>query len=111
MNDQTGTQPTSGQETALARLIARCWADDRFKQELLADPEAVLKAAGVEWPAGGSVRVLANDDKLFHLVIPARPTDLSDEELDKVAGGRTDAHLSSGGVNPLVKSRDKTLNS
>ena len=71
----------------------------------------MLKAAGVEWPAGTSVRVLVNDDKVFHLVIPARPTDLSDEDLDKVAGGRMEAQLNSRGVNPLVISRDRALNS
>ena len=75
MNDEQGRQHTAEQGTIWGQLIAKCWADDSFKQKLLADPEAVLKAAGVEWPAGNSVRVLANDDKVFHLVIPAEPTD------------------------------------
>ena len=42
---------------------------------------------GVEFPAGLSIRALENTDKVFHLVIPAKPTDLSDEDLDKVVGG------------------------
>jgi hypothetical protein len=71
----------------MSQLIAKCWADEGFKQKLLADPAATLKAEGVELPAGLSIKALENTDKVFHLVIPAKPTDLSDEDLDKVAGG------------------------
>ncbi len=71
----------------IGQLIARCWADEGFKKKLLADPAATLKAEGVTLPAGLTVKALENTDKVFHLVIPAKPTDLSDEDLDKVAGG------------------------
>ena len=73
----------------MGQLIAKCWADDGFKRKLLADPAATLKAQGVALPAGVSIKALENTDKVFHLVIPAKPTDLSDEDLDKVAGGMT----------------------
>ena len=69
------------------QLIAKCWADDGFKQKLLADPAATLKAEGVALPAGLTVKALENTDSVFHLVIPAKPTALSDEDLDKVAAG------------------------
>ncbi len=71
----------------MGQLIAKCWSDESFKKKLLADPAGTLRAQGVEFPAGLSVKVLENTDNLFHLVIPARPTDLSDEDLDKVAAG------------------------
>lgn len=71
----------------ISQLIAKCWADESFKQKLLADPAATLKAEGTELPAGLSVKALENTDQVFHLVIPARPTELSDEELDTVAAG------------------------
>jgi nitrile hydratase alpha subunit len=71
----------------MSQLIAKCWADEGFKRKLLADPAATLKAEGAEWPAGLSIKALENTDKVVHLVIPAKPTDLSDEDLDKVAGG------------------------
>ena len=73
----------------MSQLIAKCWADEGFKRKLLADPAATLKAEGVELPAGLSIKALENTDKVFHLVIPAKPTDaeLSDEDLEKVAGG------------------------
>ena len=73
----------------MGQLIAKCWADEGFKQKLLTDPAATLKAEGVALPAGLTVKVVENTDKVFHLVIPAKPTDLSDDDLDKVAGGGT----------------------
>jgi len=69
------------------QIIAKCRSDQYFKQKLLADPKSALKAEGVILPDSVSVTVLENTDKVFHLVIPADPTDLSDADLDKVAGG------------------------
>jgi len=75
------------QMNAMSQIIAKCWADDSFKQRLLAEPMATLKAEGVELQEGLSIKVLDNTSGVFHLVIPAKPTDLSEEELDMVAGG------------------------
>jgi len=75
------------QSKKMNQLIAKCWSDERFKQKLLADPAATLKAEGVTVPEGVSVTALENTDKVFHLVVPAKPADLSDDDLDKVAGG------------------------
>jgi len=74
------------QSKKMNQLIAKCWADEGFKQKMLANPAATLKAEGVEFPAGLSLVAVENTDKVFHLVIPAKPTDLSDEDLDKVVG-------------------------
>jgi len=71
----------------MSQLLAKCWADDGFKQKVLADPAAALKAEGVELPAGLSFKAHENTDKVVHLVIPAKPTELSDEELDMVVAG------------------------
>jgi len=70
------------QSKKMSQLIAKCWADEGFKKKLLAHPAATLKAIGLELPAGLSPKVLANNNKVFHLVIPAKPKDLSDEDLD-----------------------------
>lgn len=71
----------------ISEIIAKCWSDESFKQKLLADPMAVLKAEGATVAAGMTVKAVENTDKVFTLVIPAKPTDLSDADLDKVAGG------------------------
>ena len=46
-----------------------------------------LKAEGMELPEGVRVQVVENTAQDFTLVIPAQPTDLSDEELVGAAGG------------------------
>jgi hypothetical protein len=77
------------QDKKMSQLIARCWADGDFKRKFVTDPAATLKAEGInlELPVGMSVKAVENTDKVFHLVIPAKPNDLSDEDLEQAAGG------------------------
>ena len=71
------------------KIIAKAWRDPAFKADLIANPAAALKAEGIDVPAGMAVTVLENTDKQFHLVLPPVPTgELSDEALDRVAGGK-----------------------
>ena len=53
----------------------------------MTDPVGTLAAEGATMPEELSVNVVENTDMVFNLVIPAKPTDLSDGDLDKVAGG------------------------
>ena len=69
------------------QIIAKCWADETFKQQLMADSTGTLAAEGIEVPAGVSVKVAENTEQVFHLVIPVRSSELSDEELDCVSAG------------------------
>jgi len=71
----------------LSKVIAKAWADEAFKARLLADPAATLAAEGLASPAGLTVRVVENTDTVFNLVLPPKPQDLSDADLDQVAGG------------------------
>jgi hypothetical protein len=75
------------QSKKMNQIIAKCCSDDTFKQQLLADPALTLKAAGISLPDGFSVKVVENTDKLVHVLIPAKPTDLSEEDLDNLSGG------------------------
>jgi hypothetical protein len=75
------------QSKKMSQIVAKCWADDSFKQQLLAEPMATLKAEGVELPEGLAVNVLQNTTNTFNLVIPVKPTELSGIDLDHVAGG------------------------
>lgn len=82
------TEKKQDQATAYGKVIARAWRDPAFKQKLLADPHAALKDAGVSVAAGVTVTVVENTANHIHLVLPPKPTgELSDEALDKVAGG------------------------
>ena len=69
------------------QVVARAWRDEAFKQRLQADPAGVLREHGIAVPAGQQVRVVENTDQVMHLVLPPKPRDLSDEQLDQVAGG------------------------
>ena len=78
------------QSKKMGQIIAKCWADDSFKQQLLAEPMATLKAEGIELPEGLAVKVLENTANVFNLVIPVKPTELSDIDLDHVTGAAHD---------------------
>jgi len=75
-------------QKAYGKVVAKAWADANFKAKLLADPKTVLKGNGVEISQDVELRVVENTDKLVHLILPPEPAEqLSDEELEKVAGG------------------------
>ena len=77
------------QSKKMSQIVAKCWADDSFKQRLFAEPMATLMAEGVELPVGLAVKVLENTGNTFHFVIPTLPTELRDEELEAVAGANS----------------------
>jgi hypothetical protein len=81
-------------EPEFAKVIAKAWRDPAFKAELIANPAAALKVEGIDVPAGMTVTVVENTDKLFHLVLPPVPSDeLSDEALDAMAGGWSSCYM------------------
>jgi hypothetical protein len=72
------------------RLIAKSWQDPAFKQKLINDPKSVLIDEGISLPDSVELRVIEENSALFCLVIPAQPiqaSELSDAELESVAGG------------------------
>ena len=74
---------------ALQRVITKCWEDEAFKEQLLADPAATLRAQGVQIPEGMTVNVAVDSEDVRTLVIPAAPAPgrMTDEELESAAGG------------------------
>jgi hypothetical protein len=81
------------EQKKISQLIAKCWADEGFKKKVLADPAKTLRAERMEFRDDLSYVAHENTDKVFHLVIPAKPTELSDEDLAHVAGGTCQAAL------------------
>ncbi|KAA9108437.1 NHLP leader peptide family RiPP precursor [Microbacterium rhizomatis] len=73
----------------IGKIIAQAWEDDAFKAKLIADPTATLAEAGVTAPEGARFEVVEDTAEVVHLVLPARPSELSDDQLDAVAGGNT----------------------
>jgi hypothetical protein len=75
------------------RLVAEAWENRELEQRLLADPRGLLAENGIELPASLPVEVVRDDDvapseSVLYLPYPPPPNDeLSDAELDAVAGG------------------------
>jgi hypothetical protein len=57
-----------------ARLIDRIWNDAAIKQEILTNPKAVFeRECNLKLPANIEVKVLEEEENVFHIVIPATP--------------------------------------
>ncbi len=87
-------------QKAYGKVVAKAWGDDDFKAKLLADPMTVLKENGLAIPEDVEFRVVDNTDKIGHLILPPEPAELlSEEELEKVAGGNAPLCVLSGPFN------------
>jgi hypothetical protein len=72
------------------QIVAKAWADEEFKARLLADPAAVLQSEGISIPAGVELRAVENTPEVMYISLPPKPSEeLSDEQLNQVAGGLT----------------------
>jgi hypothetical protein len=78
-----------------SQIVGRAWADDDFKQRLLAEPAVVLEEYDLAQPAGLRVEVHEepagappSTDDVLRLVLPAKPSEeeLSEEDLCGVGG-------------------------
>ena len=82
------TQSEQQRRAAYAKVVARAWGDEAFKAKLMSDPHAALAEHGVEVRAGVTVKVVENTEDRLHLVLPPAPEgELSEQDLEKVAGG------------------------
>ena len=80
-----------------ADVFARAMTDPEFKAQFVADPAAVLSAAGVEVPEGLTIKVVENSSTTFHVVLPD-PEAVSDELLAAASGGSTSSTASTAGT-------------
>lgn len=75
------------------QVLSRAWKDQDFRQELKTNPhEAIKRELGVTIPAEMHVFVHEEASPTLHLFFNVNPaqrlvTELSDEELERVAGG------------------------
>jgi hypothetical protein len=74
----------------IGKMMAKAWRDQAFKEALLANPVAAVKAEGIDVPEGMTLTVVENIDNHFHLVLPPAPTvELSDDGLEAVAASKS----------------------
>jgi hypothetical protein len=88
------------QQKIMGKLVSKVWSDDALKQRLIANPTEVLREQGLNVPPGVKIEVHEDSDAVRHIVIPKRPGQLSDEQLDLVAGGGDPAPLTITAVIP-----------
>lgn len=72
------------------KLIARTWQDEAFKQELLNNHRAAFEKEGITLPESIKVAVVEESPNSLYLVLPKKPSEtaeLSEAELESVAGG------------------------
>ena len=72
-----------------AKLRRRAATDSAFRQELLTDPRAAIeRELGVSFPAGITIKAVEETPDTMYIVVPPMVSgELSDADLDIVAGG------------------------
>jgi hypothetical protein len=83
MNDASA----SARHELEAKVVARAWADEGFRQRLRTDPHAaVAEETGFSVPESIEIEVLEETPEKAFLVIPLNRVEISDEQLDVAAG-------------------------
>src|SRR5262245_15111257 len=118
MTDNTSASTPMTRKDVEAKIVALAWKDDDFRRKFLADPKGQFEEKlGTNLPPSLKMTAHAEDENSLHFVIPMKPKqnldELSDEELEKIAGGTAaavagvifviiDAVISAAGVGATV---------
>lgn len=115
MNEQTnGLLAEAEENLRVLTAAARSYRDDpEFRAQLETDPQTALAGVGIDLDVPGSdIRVRANTEEVFHLVMPADPNStLTDEMVQNIAGGSTASTAGSAGSGSTVSTPASSLSS
>lgn len=87
------TKKHSKERNAYAAIVARAWKDPAFKTKLLKHPKEAFKEVGIDLPPNVKIHVIEDKPDNITFVLPpaaASVGEMSDQELEKVAGGLYD---------------------
>jgi addiction module HigA family antidote len=65
-----------------ARIVAKAWADESFKQRLLSDPKAVMAEEGLIVPENVVLKMVEAADQQAWVVLPPKPREEKDVTLE-----------------------------
>jgi len=86
-----GTAAPSTRRDLETALIEKCWKDPEFKKQVISNPKGMLERhTGQKLPSEVKIFIHEEDANTLHFSIPPAPSnlsELSDEELERVAGG------------------------
>jgi hypothetical protein len=87
----TSPAPALSRHALEAKIVKRCWENAAFRKEFLSDPAGCF-AKYAKTPKAQLPKITVHEEQpgSWHIVLPAKPAkagELSDEELEKVAGG------------------------
>jgi len=86
-----GAAPLLTKRDLETALIEKCWKDPEFKKQVVTDPKGMLERhSRQKLPADLKIFIHEEDASTLHFSLPPAPsntTELSDEDLAKVAGG------------------------
>jgi len=84
-------QPSMGRHEMETLIIEQAWKNPAFKKEFVADPKGTIeKYSGQKLPDNVKIAVHEEDANTMHITIPQAPqnlSELSDSDLERVAGG------------------------
>jgi hypothetical protein len=71
--------------------VADAWENDALMKRLQTNPTEVLQERGIKVQSGVTVKVLADTEKVAHLIIPLKPAEgeLSEADLSTVSAGHS----------------------
>lgn len=95
---------------AIQTVINKAWEDDNFRQQLVSNPKAAIASATGEKVPNSLEMVVSDqtDTNTIYINIPPKPDfdnmELSDEQLEQVAGGET---LAIFPITPIISIDDR----
>lgn len=73
---------TEEQTKKYQKIIAKAWADEAFKERLLAKPSEVFSEEGIDVPKDVEIRVVEATSSVRYFVLPPKPGDNTHDILE-----------------------------
>lgn len=80
------------QQKQWAKIVAKAWADEDYKQRLLTDPAAILKEEGVSVPESMEFKCVEMTKSQAWLVLPPKPDNTIEQGEERLAAGCFSIH-------------------